>query len=1658
MSSSFLSTVNQLILYNKTLSVRYFLQTMDKCVVFFDCEFAKADQRLYDAGAISTDGAVFHGAEVSKFRDFLERADILCGHNILAHDLKLLKSLFSSSLSSLFQKILVKPFGHKKTPLKIDTLYLSALLFPKKPYHRLVKDEKLITEELCNPVNDAQKCQTLFLESVETFRALPAFMQVIFYGLLNKQEAFEGFFDYLGYHTDFQNLAPFIKDHFEGKICSHADIETLVKERPLELAFCLSLINTDDKTSIFPAWVLKNFPSVEAIFKQLRFTPCAQGCSYCRTHLNVRQALKRFFGFDEFRTYNGEPLQEKAADAAVHAESLLAIFPTGGGKSLTFQLPALMAGDACHGLTVVLSPLQSLMKDQVDHLVAAGISDAVTINGLLDPIERAQNFDQIYNGNASLLYVSPEQLRSRTLEKALLSRHIERFVIDEAHCFSAWGHDFRVDYLYIGDFIRELQEKKGGIRIPVSCFTATAKQKVVQDIRDYFKEKLDLDLKLYVSQAARENLHYSVWHVEDDDKKYAKLRELIEQKSCPTIVYVSRVDATEELAQRLNKDGFSALPYNGKMASEDKTKNQEAFLSDQVRIMVATNAFGMGVDKKDVGLVIHYDISSSLENYVQEAGRAGRDPALSAECHILFNENDLNKHFLLLNQTKLSMSEIQQVWKAIKDHTKRGPRLTCSALELARWAGWDRESHELETGIKTALATLELAGYIKRGQNVPHIYATSLKVASVIEANSKIDACPLFTNDTDRQVAKRIIGSLISSHSIAQAGNDEAESRVDYLADRLGIEKGEIIRIISLLKEGDLLRDDMDMSAYIFKSDTEKKSFNVLRNFTALEQFLITELSPFTDERIHNLKELNAKAQEAGLSSSIKKIRTIFYYWKIKSFFEKITNCGNNHIKFTTNEKTNRLADACLARAMLCDFILKELFERASEQKSEKDQHDRLAVNFSVISLQKKYCQTSGLFENKATQKAVEDALLYLSKIDALRIEGGFLVLYNGLSITRLELSNLRKYKRSDYQQLDDYYEQKIQQIHIVGQFANLMLKNYDAALQYVHDYFYVDYRDFINKYFKDNKADLSRTITKKLYQKLFGSLSEKQLAIINDHTSQHIVVAAGPGSGKTRVLVHKLAALLLMEDVKRDQLLMLTFSRAAATEFKQRLIDLTHSAAFYVEVKTFHSYCFDLLGRPGTLNEADNVVKKAAEMIREGDVEQDKITKSVLVIDEAQDMSEDDFALVEALMQRNETMRVIAVGDDDQNIYAFRGSDSKFMRELLSKYDAMQYELTENFRSARHIVDFSNAYASSITTRMKTKPAVAHRDVSGQVTLIHHHGHHFEKAIIDELSESKETKDCAVLTSTNEEAALIFNALQKAGLNAKLIQSRGDIHLYNLLEIRSFLVYLQKRLQGDPIVSRRLWNFAKVALQSRFHQSRLLPNCLRLIQLFESVTPREIYFSDFEEFVRESQLEDTFDNDQGKIFVSTIHKAKGHEFGTVHMFLDNVVDDTDEERRKLYVGMTRAKNSLYIHHSGTLFGSIKTESLNRIEDRKHYDKPSEIVLNLTLADVNLGFVSGKKEELCQLRSGQILFLKNKLFTTKLNGQICACAFLSKAFQEKLLRYRQMGYFPNRAEINFIVAWNNKETGETEAIVLPNLYLSQKENRPLRKRPAKLNR
>jgi len=546
-----------------------------------DVEIGLKDHKIHDIGALRHDGATFHKSSKEELFKFLGDTDYICGHNIIHHDAKY---LFTDKTFHCFF---------------VDTLYVSPLLFPERPYHKLVKDDKLISEQMNNPVNDCEKAKALLLDEIARWNSLPDEKRTLFASLLKGKTEFEGFLSMVGAKYINEGVPDLIRKLYVNKICQHADIEMLTERRPCELAYALALIDTTDYRSITPGWVLHNYPEVEFVVKLLRHNSCSENCVYCNTQLNVLHNLKTFFGYEQFRTYEGEPLQEQAAQAAVKGKSLLAIFPTGGGKSLTFQLPALMEGRSVHGLTIVISPLQSLMKDQVDNLADRGITDAVTINGLLDPITRALSIQRVQDGEASLLYISPEMLRSKTIEKILMARHVVRFVIDEAHCFSSWGQDFRVDYLYIGKFIREYQQnKKCKKPIPVSCFTATAKQKVVQDICDYFKQTLNLDLELFASTASRTNLRYSVIHAENNDDKYLKLRGLVAESDCPTIVYVSRTKRTQELAAKLTRDGYKALPFNGKMDSEEKIANQDAFMNDQVRIIVATSAFGMGSTRR----------------------------------------------------------------------------------------------------------------------------------------------------------------------------------------------------------------------------------------------------------------------------------------------------------------------------------------------------------------------------------------------------------------------------------------------------------------------------------------------------------------------------------------------------------------------------------------------------------------------------------------------------------------------------------------------------------------------------------------------------------------------------------------------------------------------------------------------------------------------------------------------------------------------------------------------------------------------------------------------------------------------------------------------------------------------------------------------------
>jgi ATP-dependent DNA helicase RecQ len=1590
-------------------------------IIFFDLEVEKEKGIIIDIGCLKNDNSTFHENSLSGFLRFSQNAKYLCGHNVFNHDLKFIQ-----------KKLGVEGFNPSKV---IDTLYWSPLLFPTHPYHHLLKDDKILKDELNNPLNDSRKAKDLFNDEIAAFNQKEEYFKVIFYLLLGDKKEFKSFFDYLSFGNYYNiGVVELIKQNLGDKICSNSNLSGFVRDNPVELAYCLALIDAADRYSITPPWVIKNYPDVERIMHLLRNKPCITGCIYCNKALDPHLGLKRFFGFDSFKEYSGRTLQEEAVRAAVDNKSILVIFPTGGGKSLTFQLPALMSGENSKGLTVVISPLQSLMKDQVDNLEKNGITEAVTINGLLDPIERSKSFERVEEGSASLLYISPESLRSKSIERLLLGRTIDRFVIDEAHCFSSWGQDFRVDYLYIGEFIKNLQLKKNikGV-IPVSCFTATAKKKVIEDIRLYFKEELSIELEVFSTGASRTNLTYKVYENSSEDEKFNKLRDLIESKDCPAIVYVSRTSRAFKISEKLNKDGFNARPYHGKMDVREKTENQNAFMSGEVRIMVATSAFGMGVDKKDVGMVIHYDISDSLENYVQEAGRAGRDETITADCFVLFNEDDLGKHFALLNQTKLSLKEIKQVWKAIKDNTKFKSKLSNSALEIARKAGWDDGIKEIETRVTTAIAALEQAGYLKRGQNEPRIFANSILTKTAQDAFDRINASSRF-DISQKGKAIRIMKNLISARSRKQATDEAAESRVDYIADNLGIVKGEVIKILTLLKDEKILADSKDLTAFIKGDVFKSRSVKITESFRLIEDFLFEELGD--TEKNYHLKELNEKALISGCSDvSINKIKIILNFWSIKNWIKRQNlEYSKNHILVIPVQPKPLLHEKFKRRHELSKFIIEYLYDKVKNE-SQTDSGE-ISVEFSVIELKEAYEQNPELFKVIITPEDVEDSLFYLSRIEALKIEGGFLVVYNSLSIEKIEKDNKIQYKKDDYQKLEEFYQNKVEQIHIVGEYARKMIEDYNSALQFVEDYFMLNYNIFLNKYFKGNRQqEIRRNMTPAKFRELFGSLSPTQLGIIKDQASKYIVVAAGPGSGKTRILVHKLASLLLMEDVKHEQLLMLTFSRAAATEFKKRLIVLYGNAANFIEIKTFHSYCFDLLGRVGSIEKSDDILRNTIEKIRNGEVEKSKITKVVLVIDEAQDIDSQEYELINVLIDQNEDLRVIAVGDDDQNIFSFRGSDSKYMEQLMNRDNAAKYELPDNYRAKNNLVKFSDQFVRTINNRLKTLPIVSKFSDNGSIKIVHYLSENLSVPLVKDIVSTDLSGSTCVLTRTNIEALYIAGLLNRNGLRAKLIQTNDGFNLINILEVRALLEILA-RDADSPSISDEKWESAKHEISRKYAKSSNLDICINIIREFESSNTRIKYKSDLEVFIKESKLEDFLGSDNETIFVSTMHKAKGREFDNVFIMLDRYDVAHDDEKRLLYVAMTRARQNLTIHTNGNYLDNIEVEDLIRIEDKTVYLPPKEILMHLNFCDVNLGYFEYIQKRIMRILPGEDLIPINEGCTNS-NGELVLK--FSKNFLYTIKNLRESGYTFKNVKVNFVIFWMDHDRETEYLVILPEL-------------------
>ncbi len=775
------------------------------------------------------------------------------GHNFLQHDMEHL--------------VATRPRLADAMQAPIDTLWLNPLAFPRNPYHHLVKhyhDGRLATGHVNDPEQDARLVFEVLANQLDAFRDLGTHAPdalTAYHFLTTRMDRADGFdavFRYLrGADCPPRDVAmEAIRRMLQGRACNQRIEQVLDRlSRPQNgwpMAYALSWITVAGGDSVMPPWVRAQFREASLIVRHLRDTSCkSPDCPWCTEHNDPVRALDRWFGFKSFRPQpvdpDGRPLQERIVDEAMSGNSLLGILPTGTGKSVCYQIPALSRFDKIGALTVVISPLVALMADQVQGMERAGISCAVTINGMLSMPERQDALDKVRMGDAGILIISPEQLRSTSIRSVLAQREVGLWAIDEAHCVSKWGHDFRPDYRYLGRFIHEFSGDQPPA--PIICLTATAKPEVVAEIREHFKERANIELLALDGGASRTNLTFDV-RPTTKTSKLGDVLDVIEEllpsegRSRAVVYCASRKD-TERVADFLKSQHIDAEHFHAGMSPDDKQDVQERFRVGKLRVIAATNAFGMGIDKPDIRLVVHADIPGSLENYLQEAGRAGRDRQ-DADCVLLFAADDVERQFRLTASSRLARHEIGAILKALRridEKTRKSGKIVATAGEIVRSEmdrEFERDSATDDTRVKTAVSWLEEPGLVSREENRVRIFPSSLQVRNLDEARKRLSLEEI--TNAHRKALLAIVEHLIA------APPDEGVS-TDVLCGASGLHPAELTRAMADLETLGIARNDVAVTVFVHSGIVNSSTVR-LQQARELETELIglmQELAPDAD-------------------------------------------------------------------------------------------------------------------------------------------------------------------------------------------------------------------------------------------------------------------------------------------------------------------------------------------------------------------------------------------------------------------------------------------------------------------------------------------------------------------------------------------------------------------------------------------------------------------------------------------------------------------------------------------------------------------------------------------------------------------------------------------------------------------------------------------
>jgi ATP-dependent DNA helicase RecQ len=1602
-----------------------------------DVETNPADgDRIFKIGATRSDcdsavnistGRLASGEVVRRIEAVAHGARLLVGHNARRHDLPQLRRQYPG-LRALELPVL-------------DTLELSAIAFPANPYHRLVKGYKLLSDSRNDPLKDARLTLDLLEDEVdalaEMHRLDPEWVSLLHF-LLQDEAPLDALFGSI-------RLAPapamalaarIAGDRFEGACCAtrlglaEADFAAGPQHR-MALAYALGWIRVSGANSVLPIWVRHSVPQARSLIGELRERACAQaGCRYCLEQHHPETLLFTHFQKASFRPKPADPagasLQRAIVVAGLERKNLLAVLPTGGGKSICYQLPALVHYWRAGQLTVIVSPLQSLMKDQVDNLVAAGVNCAVTINGLLTPLERRAALDKIRLGDAGIVLVSPEQFRSRTFAEAIRMREIATWVFDEAHCLSKWGHDFRTDYLYVSRFISEHFPEQ---HAPVACFTATAKLDVIDDLCAHFRDSLQLELTRFLGGHERENLSYLVVPVLQAQKAQ-RIVELLRHElkdGGAAVVFCATRKTTETMSALVTAAGMVCGCFHGGLEPEQKKDVQQRFMQGELAVIAATNAFGMGVDKPDIRVVIHADIPGSLENYLQEAGRAGRD-GLAARCVLLFDQEDVETQFRLAATSQLTKKDFDGLLGAIRRRVRRlkSSEIVVSAKELlaeSEGTSIDIDARDASTKITTAIAWLERGGFLKRNENNSRVFPTSLRVATLEDAQQRIAAAGL--SDAARDRFSAVVTALFRSLSPEGLSTDE-------LMLDAGIAPQECFRILHKLEELGVLANDLGLTVRVSKG-VKGASDIALRHLDQLERALLdlmSEHAPDADadgtaqhlsirpictelRRRLGLPDGDPGASPQTLRSCLRSLSETFGSGTEMRRMLQIRGVGPDILRVVLHRPWRQIRTICERRRATAQVVLARLLAelppgaRESSLIVECKARDLLDAIDADLELK-------ATLHDPAT--ALEHALLYMHENGVVELDKGRSVFRSAMTIRTDPLALKRRFSKDDFAPLQEFYRERTLQTHVMHEYARLGAESPGKARMLVEAYFSWPRRRFVREFFKGRTDLLKLATTDESYRSIVDDLRHpvQQDLVERPERGNHLVLA-GPGSGKTKVIVHRIGYLLRVLRVAATRIIVLAFNRNTAVELRRRLVALLGADAHGVTVLTYHGMALRLTGtslaaadrRGGVvdfgrlLQDAIDLLDGESETFSDPDEQRGRLMQGYeyIFVDEYQDIDAQQYALVSALAGRrladpDAKLSIMAVGDDDQNIYGFKGANVEFIRRFQADYEGAVTYLVENFRSTQNIIAAANHVIQRAADRMKVDHPIridsrrTADPAGGRWTALdaEHRGavrlltvpadpNRQAQVVFAEIYRLLRTDasivlgDIAVLASKHKSLEPLRALCGAEGLRYEMLSRNGKQAQLNLMHSREGWRMADqlraRRFELVSIVAVQRW----LARQVRHEPANLFWKDIDLgvAELAESAGASQLTAAEILDALYEASNDAKYGGHADALKLMTAHAAKGLEFR--HVIVMDCADwrwGSEQERRVLYVAMTRARETLtmmraeggrnpYLLDLGTVDGVADLLPEKRPERRPDIDCE---YISLGPSEVDIGYAS----------------------------------------------------------------------------------------------------